>query len=588
MEKRKIKWDSSILYSALLVVYSLLLVNQGLTTTDTGYNYGNFIHFDTLDIMWKFSTYLATAIGAFFTDLPWGDTMLGLNIYTGLVKTAIAVIIYLTCVKFFKMKKWLAFAAEIVALGYCWCPTALLYNYVTYFLFNLGAILLCMAVHKKKSLLYVFAGACLGLNVMVRLPNLAEAALILALWFYCFITGEKSTEILKRTGLCLAGYLGSILLVIGYISIRYGFSSYIEGITQILAMSESATSYSLKTMIRGDIYSYVQNSKWLFMAMGLVLTGVILYTLKQKRFLWVKRIVYIICNLMLIHVFRILHMFGYIYHDYQGIFYVGIFFQLIAGVVGLYVMFFGGKNYQLRMWAITMGIIILITPLGSNNYLFTAVNNLFLAIPFLFQVTYILARQGQPGLEHLKEKLGQYPLLKKISTGLFVEPLTITLTILLIFISIQGFLFGCTFVFRDGIYGEKRTAVVTGNRVLAGMYTGEENGRAIQELNDYLNSENLKGQKALLYYNVPALSFYMELKPAISSTWPDLDSFTIDKFTQELDNLKNEYQKTGEKPLVILGCTLDLEHPKMDLLRAYIDELDYQLTFDNEKFYLYR
>ncbi len=588
MEKRKIKWDSSILYIALLVVYSLLLVNQGLTTTDTGYNYGNFIHFDTLDVMWKFSTYLATAIGAFFTNLPWGDTMLGLNIYTGLVKAAIAVLVYLVCVKFFGMKKWLAFAAEIVALGYCWCPTALLYNYVTYLLFNLGAILLCMAVHKKKSVLYIMAGICLGLNVMVRLPNLAEAALILALWFYCFITREKFSETVKRTGLCLAGYLGSILVVIAYISIKYGFDSYVEGITQILAMSETATSYSLKTMIRGDVLSCIQNAKWLFMTIGLSLGGVILYAFMQKRFIWVKRIAYVICNLLLIHVFRMLHMFGYIYHDYQGIFFVGIFIQLIAGAVGLYVMFFGGKNYQLRMWAITMGIIILITPLGSNNYLFTAVNNLFLAIPFLFQVAYILAVQGQPGLEHLKEKFEKFTIVKKIGPRLFVEPITITLVVMLAFISMQGFLFGCTFVFRDGIYGEKRTAVVTENRVIAGMYTGEENGKAIQEINDYLNKEKLKGQKALLYYNVPAFSFYMDLQPAISSTWPDLDSFTIDKFEQELDNLKKQYAETGEKPLVILGCTLDLEHPKMDLLRAYVEELDYLLTFDNGKFFIYQ
>ena len=164
----------------LLVVYSLLLVNQGITVTDTGYNYGNFVNFDSLDSMWKFSTYLANATGVFFTHLPGGQTMLGLNLYTGLVKALIALVIYFVCVRVFDIRREIAFLAELMALGYCWCPTALLYNYITYLLFTLGAMFLCVAVKKENDFWYIPAGVCLGLDVMVRLPNLAEMALILA------------------------------------------------------------------------------------------------------------------------------------------------------------------------------------------------------------------------------------------------------------------------------------------------------------------------------------------------------------------------------------------------------------------------
>lgn len=78
----------------MLVLYSLLLVNQGVAVTDTGYNYGIFVNHDSLDNMWKFSTYLATATGSFFTRHPFGNTVLGLNIYTGLVKAFVAFIVY--------------------------------------------------------------------------------------------------------------------------------------------------------------------------------------------------------------------------------------------------------------------------------------------------------------------------------------------------------------------------------------------------------------------------------------------------------------------------------------------------------------
>ena len=81
--------------------------------------------------MWKFSTYLATATGSFFTHLPFGNTVLGLNIYTGLVKASIALIVYYACVYYFDMKPTVVFVAELMALGYCWCPTTLLYNYLS-------------------------------------------------------------------------------------------------------------------------------------------------------------------------------------------------------------------------------------------------------------------------------------------------------------------------------------------------------------------------------------------------------------------------------------------------------------------------
>lgn len=70
---------TNFLFPVLLVLFSFIHINEGITVTDTGYNYGNFVSFDSLDDMWKFSTYLASALGAFFTKLPFGKTMIGLN-----------------------------------------------------------------------------------------------------------------------------------------------------------------------------------------------------------------------------------------------------------------------------------------------------------------------------------------------------------------------------------------------------------------------------------------------------------------------------------------------------------------------------
>ena len=57
---------TDILFPLVLVWFSLMHIAEGITVTDTGYNYGNFVFFQSLDDMWKFSTYLANVLGAFF------------------------------------------------------------------------------------------------------------------------------------------------------------------------------------------------------------------------------------------------------------------------------------------------------------------------------------------------------------------------------------------------------------------------------------------------------------------------------------------------------------------------------------------
>lgn len=572
--KKYLKKACNLLMPVMLVVYSLLLVNQGITVTDTGYNYGNFVNFDSLDGMWKFSTYLANATGTFFTHLPGGQTMLGLNLYTGLVKALIALVTYFVCVRVFEIPRKITFLAELMALGYCWCPTALLYNYITYLLFTLGAMFLCVAVKTEKDYWYIPAGVCLGLNVMVRLPNLAEMALILAVWFTCFVQKVKLFEVLKRTGCCILGYLAGIGVVLAYIVLRYGLSAYVEGIRQLLAMPSEAGGYSLKAMIRGDVYLYLVNMKWVLIVLGVVAVGVIMYAIKRQRYMPAKRVLYILCNLFLILIYREMRMFDFVYYAYDGVYTVGTLFLIMAGLMGLYVMFFGGKDYVLRMHAATMGIVILITPLGSNNWLFTAVNNLFWVTPFVLHCCYkwvLSARNGED---------------KKLTY--FLEPLRITYLFLVAFVFVQGVLFGATFVFRDGIGGEKRTEKIVEIPVLKGMYTQVQNAENLNSLYTYLEEEGLVGKEAIFYYNVPGLSFYMDLKPALSSTWPDLDSFVVDKLERELKVLETECRAGREKPLLIMGCDLELDAPKINILREYAEGLEYELVFENEMCKVYR
>lgn len=134
--KRNLCW----IYPLVLLLYPLRHIRVGVEWWDTGYNYGNFTYMNYMDPMWLLSTYLGNALGHLFTLLPGGGTMLGLNVYTGLIVSLLAMGGYFFFTRIVDLPKTLTFWGEMLAVSFCWCPTALLYNYLTYLLLGAGVV----------------------------------------------------------------------------------------------------------------------------------------------------------------------------------------------------------------------------------------------------------------------------------------------------------------------------------------------------------------------------------------------------------------------------------------------------------------
>ncbi len=134
------KLVENIVFPLVLLLFPLLKVQEGIDLTDTGYSLGNYRFFGESGGIWEVLTFLSNVTGFLFTKLPMGKTMLGMKIYSSLIISLMGLLGY----RFFKTKMpaALAFAGEVAAIGLCWCPPVILYNYVTYFLFLLGSILL--------------------------------------------------------------------------------------------------------------------------------------------------------------------------------------------------------------------------------------------------------------------------------------------------------------------------------------------------------------------------------------------------------------------------------------------------------------
>ena len=182
---------SKFIFPAILLIYPLIKVNQGVDVSDSTYSLGNYLFFERLEGTWVVSTYLSNVVGWILTKLPFGTTLLGFNIYSGLIVSGLTIGLYFMLRKW--MPDWIVFAGEFIAIGFLWIPTGILYNYLTYVFFALGAVLLYKGLVEEKNRVLIIAGIMLGLNVWVRIPNLAEVALAVCVWYFCYIRLELST-----------------------------------------------------------------------------------------------------------------------------------------------------------------------------------------------------------------------------------------------------------------------------------------------------------------------------------------------------------------------------------------------------------
>lgn len=311
------------LFIVILVFYPLRHINWGLDLWDTGYNYSNFQYMGTehMDSMWLFSTYLSNAVGNLLMKLPSAGNLMGMNFYTGLIVSLLSVTGYFFCTRKLKMPGWIAFLGEMAAVSLCWCPTALLYNYLTYVFFLGCVILLYQGLTEEKNICLVLAGVCLGANVLVRFSNLPETAMILAVWVYDAAVWyrEKKDSVLQggslwrrertgriimgenrrrgeRTGRaicggslwrrlgqhtfwCFLGYGSALIALLGYIHMRYGFGNYVAGIQRLFAMTDTATDYKAGSMVMGMVNTYVENLYWVVRIGVILAAGILLFVL---------------------------------------------------------------------------------------------------------------------------------------------------------------------------------------------------------------------------------------------------------------------------------------------------------------------
>ncbi len=561
------------IFPLILLLYPLRHVCIGLDLRDTGYNYANlrYMGLDNMDPMWMFSTYLANVIGHFLTMLPGGHTLLGLNIYTAFAVSGMALLGYYFCTRKLTMPSSLAFLGEFVAISLCWAPTAVMYHYLTYALFLVGAVLMYQGLVKEKPKLLVLAGVALGSNIFVRFPNVTEAALIVALWGYGIFKRKKPAQVAKETGFCLLGYVGAVAIFLGYISLKYGFSYYTDAVTSLFGMTETATDYKATSMLSGIFTWYTKNLYWVIRIAFFMVLGMAVSIPFPKKLRKVKALAAVVCAVAAIIWLYSRDFCSLEFDAYDSMLLPAILFLMLTLFICLVQIIRKGATPEERLLAMVVAIIVFLTSIGSNNGLYPSINNLFLAAPYVFWMVWRFCWYSA----------------EKAAVVLF--PAKAVCVAFLCMFLFQSIGFGTQFVFVESAGAKNTDTKIENNDILKGIYMSAERAEWLSTITDYVEKNGLTGKEVILYGDIPGVSFYLDM-PSAFNPWIDLDSYSFSAMEAAMVQLETEIAEGGEPPVVILDKAVwgkEVEDPKMDLITAYMDEYEYTLTFENDKFALY-
>lgn len=629
----------------VLAFYPLRHVGWGLDLWDTGYNYANFQYMGTdhMDPMWLFSTYLSNEVGHFLSGLPNAGTLWGMNLYTGLLVSFLALTGFFFCTRVLKIPVWVAFLGEFLAVSLCWCPTALLYNYLTYVLVLICLILLYHGLTKEKTWCLFGAGLCLGLNVLVRFSNLPEAALILAVWAYDVIQWREE----KRAGLrdkargfwarlgkhtlwCLLGYLAALGALFLLIHLRYGVGAYAEGIQRLFAMTDTATDYKPASMFLGMIRIYVENLYWVVRIAVIVTAGLFVFaaagwledrlsgtgvTRGSVRVIRVgSRVFGVLTGIatfcwfyrsILMRLFAtgavaedISGFTSLLFYSYDSMLKPGILFLMLTMFIALVRIFHPNCAKEEKLVSGMVLLVVLLTSIGSNNGIYPSLNNLFLAGPYtLWQCWNFIRNVGE----------------RRIFKVRFCAfPAKCVLTAFLAMCFFQFSLFGAVFVFAEATGVQNADSYVDNVPVLKGIRMSEDKARWMSELGRYVEDEGLEGKEVILYGRIPALSYYLQM-PSAFNPWSDLDSYSVEQMKLELEETAAVMEREpGYRPVIIIerdyaaclagddGALRDLlgldevriaeiaQDRKWLILVDFMEEQGYEWDFSNEKFTVFR
>jgi hypothetical protein len=420
---------------------------------------------------------------------------------------------------------------------------------------------------------------------------------------------------------CILGYAVGFGIPLAAICFKYGVSAYPDMVKTMFAMTDTATDYKPASMLTGMFGDYVTGLYWLMFAAVCMATGWILLkvqatwfrresadfddndtagndapTGKMRAAALGCRSVYVALLLVLLRFYWGRGVFSFRYYEYSSIYYPAVLLLSVGILMAVVCLVQKKTRAEQKVLALLVLVQIFVTPLGSNNDLYPIINNLFLVLPFMLWMACDWRQAPDvDGGTHGSAKL----------SFVWKAPFAI----LVAFVCVQSIGFHMNFVFQDGMQGEERTVCISTPAKAARVYTGEDNGEMLQEMAAFVETEELAGRALITYGELPGLGYLLDMPPALSTFWCDLDSYRMVEYERDMAQLENAIAQdgTGAAPVIILSSEtaaylsedadamnwfgVDQDafavDEKLQILGAFMTKYNYQEQFANGRYAVY-
>ena len=496
---------------ALIILYPLLLIWQGLDFTDMGYSLTNYqqIFNDPESVSYGFGLWLTNIIGGVWI-LLFGDSLglLGANL-------AGVLVLYLTIgLSYLLLKPYIDRKYLLIGLLFTLIFTKwfflLHYDNLTALFFVASAFFLINGLESAKNWKILTSGLILGLNIFIRLPNILGFLLMLSIFFYGYINKTSIIPQAKQAISFISGYVLAILLALFTMKMLGHYEIFKDSINMLFNVSSDPQGHhNIGVLISTFIREYKRVIVYLSVGILSVLMVFKLLSLFKSHNLYYVLITMLGIVALLVLLIRLL------YHNLNLLHYSDVVF-LVLGilymVLFLYATGIEKSNKQLRLISFVALLILIITPLGSGMGLRLSIYGMWIPIPIAF--AYISR------LKEIKVKISK---VSDSDSNNFMFGLSSSETKVFrnfVFILLVMFSLYVSFVYT---YNDSRNRIKMLYSVkhprLRGIFTTQERAKVTQELLDEMPKYVKEDDYLLAYNNIPMLYFLTKTKPYLYNSW---------------------------------------------------------------------
>ena len=578
--KKIINYTLSTVLIILLCTWYIPNFREGIDFSDTSFSLTKYKYvFNSAHSLSAFTTYLSDIVGGIVYHVYPSHQLLRLqltNAFLGLSGT------FLVIYNFRKELPTHLMLITALTNHFFIFSTLHIFNYntATFFIMIIAFLTLIKSIQKENDKLLFISGFLCGINTFFRIPNILHCAMVLGILWYDLICNKKTFKLgTKRTLRYIAGIICAFIAgTVGatlYMGPDKVFNSLSSTVAKLLVPSETNTHSGVS--IFSKLFSHLESSlkAWWFFGVLLVIF-ILLYWLRKKKQYMSKcpqseSLIHIVMGGSIgILSFRLIwdnvleshqRMVSINYHMWI----ILIFISVLASIYGAFAYRY--KDPYISTICILNIVLILVLPFGTDvGYLYYNFYTFMANIVTLLVLTKLKKEQKESSYT-------VYPFI---------------LSFILCYTFITGYQFQSIYVYRDAAPEYLTESVDIPE--LYGMKTSAGRAQALTFLVDILEPYEEYEVATLGDFNI--LPVITDMKCFFTTPWPDLASFSEEKFMTQLE----EKTSTGNLPVIVFSARTsymtDGNSPyrstaKYEALLEVVKTYDYETLFYNDYYQIF-